>query len=192
MYGKFPVVTIMGLLNLPPNNCPFSFNVHHRHLIHPSLNRPHTPSQTASRSTQPFFHNILSRQTDRQTDRLIDTHTDRTLAILIESDALIIRRHWPMTDWNVYWRDKSWGGVPRLNVLSSTAAYHVCGRPKLTNRAATQTACYRRALCHASYPHQWRRLRGDRGRTVPSKKLGGGQRRYYPPIFRKCNYKLTH
>jgi len=32
----------------------------------------------------------------------------------------------------------------------------------------------------AQHFHQWRRLRRDRG-TVPSKKLGGGQRRYYLP-----------
>jgi len=36
-------------------------------------------------------------------------------------------------------------------------------------------------------------LGGTRWWPSPSpKKLGGGQRRYYPPIFRKCNYKLTH
>ena len=34
---------------------------------------------------------------------------------------------------------------------------------------------------------------GGTGRPSPrQKKICGGQRRYYPPIFRKSNYKLTH
>jgi len=36
------------------------------HLIHPSVNRNHSPLQTASRSNQPFFHNSPTGQTDRQ------------------------------------------------------------------------------------------------------------------------------
>ena len=34
-------------------------------LIHPYLHRPHSPSQTASGSSQPFCHNTLPGQTDR-------------------------------------------------------------------------------------------------------------------------------
>jgi len=46
-------------------NLPFPFNDHHPHLIHPSLDRPHSYSQTASRFNQPFCHSTLSGQTDR-------------------------------------------------------------------------------------------------------------------------------
>jgi len=45
-------------------------------LIHPSLDRPHSPSQkTASGSNQPFCHSALSGPADRLTDRQTDTHT---------------------------------------------------------------------------------------------------------------------
>jgi len=50
-------------------NCPFPFDDNHRHLIHPSLDRSHSPFQTASGSNQPFCHSTLSGQTDRQTHR---------------------------------------------------------------------------------------------------------------------------
>ena len=50
-----------------PHTCPFYFDDHHPHLIHPSLDRPHSPSQTVSGSTQPFCHNTLCGQTDRPT-----------------------------------------------------------------------------------------------------------------------------
>ena len=52
-----------------PQNCPFPFDNHHHHLIHPSLDQPHSPSQTASGSNQLFCHSTLSGQTDRPTDR---------------------------------------------------------------------------------------------------------------------------
>jgi len=45
------------------------------YLIHPSLDRPHSPPQTASRSNQPCCHNI--HFPDRQTDRPTDRQTDR-------------------------------------------------------------------------------------------------------------------
>ena len=49
-------------------NCPFPFDDHHPHLIHPSLNRPHSPTiPTASGSIQPFCHSTLSGQTDQPT-----------------------------------------------------------------------------------------------------------------------------
>jgi len=38
-------------------------------VIHPSLDRPHSPPQTASGSNQPFCDNTFSGLTDRQTDR---------------------------------------------------------------------------------------------------------------------------
>jgi len=76
--------------NLPPN-CP-PFDDYHPHLIHPSLNWPHSPSQTTSRSDQPFCHNTLSRHTDRLTDGIGDRSIPLALilAILIESNVLII------------------------------------------------------------------------------------------------------
>jgi len=39
------------------------------HLIHSSLDRPHSQSQVASGFNQPFCHSTLSTQTDRQTNR---------------------------------------------------------------------------------------------------------------------------
>jgi len=61
------------------------------HLIHPSLDQPYSPSQTASGSNQPFCHNTLCRQIDQltwQTDRWFRRmfHNMSTpLAMLIES-----------------------------------------------------------------------------------------------------------
>jgi len=46
-------------------------------LIHPSVNQPHSPSQTVSGYNQPFCHRTLSRQTDWQTDRHTHTETNR-------------------------------------------------------------------------------------------------------------------
>ena len=53
-----------------PQNCLFLSDDHHSHLIHPSIDRPHSPSQTASRSIQPFCHSTLfgPTHTDTQTD----------------------------------------------------------------------------------------------------------------------------
>ena len=62
-----------GTPQIYPQNCPFPFDDHHPHLIHPSLDRPLSPPQTASGSNQTFCHSTLFRQTDRPTDR----HTDR-------------------------------------------------------------------------------------------------------------------
>ena len=47
-----------------PQNCPFPFDDLHPHLTHPSLDRPHSPPQTSSRST------------DRPTNKPTDSHTD--------------------------------------------------------------------------------------------------------------------
>jgi len=51
-----------------PRKFPFLFDVFYPRLIHSSLDRPHSPSQTVSRSNQPFCHSTPSGQTDRQTD----------------------------------------------------------------------------------------------------------------------------
>jgi len=50
---------------------PFPFRAHGPHLIHPSLDRPHSPPQTTSRSNQPCCHNTLYWQTNRQTNRWV-------------------------------------------------------------------------------------------------------------------------
>ena len=50
--------------NSPPK-LPLPFD---DHLIHPSLDQPPSPPQTASGFNQPFCHNTLCGQTDRQTD----------------------------------------------------------------------------------------------------------------------------
>jgi len=58
-------------------NCPFPSNDHYPHLIHPSLDHPHSPSQTASGSNQPFCHSTFSGQIDRQIDTKAHTQTNR-------------------------------------------------------------------------------------------------------------------
>jgi len=60
---KFPI-GFNWMPHIYPQNCPFPFDDHHLHLLHASFDRPHSPSQMASRSTQPFCHSTLSRQTD--------------------------------------------------------------------------------------------------------------------------------
>ena len=57
--------------NSPPK-LPFPFDYYHDQLIHPSLVRPHSPSQTVSGSNLPFCHNTLCGPTDRPTDGLTD------------------------------------------------------------------------------------------------------------------------
>ena len=77
-----------GTPQIHPQNCPFPFDDHHPHLIHPSLDRPLSSPQTASGSNQPFCHNTLLR-TDRWGTRMFCT-ISAPLAMLIESDALIM------------------------------------------------------------------------------------------------------
>jgi len=61
-----------------PRKLSLPFEDNHPHVIHPSLNRPHSPPQMASRCNQPFCHNTLCRLTDRLTDRQL------TLALFYE------------------------------------------------------------------------------------------------------------
>jgi len=56
-------------IHVPKQNRPFPFVHVYPRIIHPFLDRPHSPSQTASRSTQPFCHNTLSGHTHTQTNR---------------------------------------------------------------------------------------------------------------------------
>ena len=46
---------------------PFLFDYLYPHLIHPSLDRPHSLDYMASRFNRPFCHSTPSRQTDRLT-----------------------------------------------------------------------------------------------------------------------------
>jgi len=66
-----PLVT-MGRPKFTPQNCP-SLQRSPSYLTHLSLDRPHSPSQTASGSNQPFCRSTISGQTDRPTH----TQTDR-------------------------------------------------------------------------------------------------------------------
>ena len=62
--------------NSPPQKkCPFGDLI--LHLIDDFLQPPDPPRQTASRSSQPFFHNTNSLPTDRRTDRQNDNELDR-------------------------------------------------------------------------------------------------------------------
>ena len=62
--------------------CLFPFDDLHPHLIHLSLYGPYSPSQTAPRSNQPFFHNSPTGSTDRptETDRPTDGIGDKSVA----------------------------------------------------------------------------------------------------------------
>ena len=64
---KSPLVTV-GRPKFTPK-LPLPLGDLQPHLIHPSLDRPRSPSQTACQSSWPFFHNSSAGQTDRQTDR---------------------------------------------------------------------------------------------------------------------------
>jgi len=62
-----PLVTMRRAKSTP--KLPFPFDDNHPHLIHPSLDLPHSPSQRASGSSQPFSTiHFADRPTDRQTD----------------------------------------------------------------------------------------------------------------------------
>ena len=79
-----------GTPQIHPKNCPFPLDDYHPPLIHPSIDRPQSPFQTASGSNQPFCHSTLSGQTDQPTDGIGGRCTPLALMvdILIESDAL--------------------------------------------------------------------------------------------------------
>jgi len=49
-----------------PQNWPSPFDGLYPHLIHPSLDRPHSPLQMTSRSNQLFYHNSPTGPTDWQ------------------------------------------------------------------------------------------------------------------------------
>jgi len=76
-------------------NCPFPFDDHHPHLIHTSLDRPHSPPQTASGSNQPFATvHFPGRQTDRQTDRWVgDSCVARALTLYLNSAYVVLYQY---------------------------------------------------------------------------------------------------
>jgi len=103
-----------------PQNRPFpSAHVDPR-IIHSSLDRPHSPSKTASGSSQPFCHSTLSGQTNRpthtQTDRWDRWQVSKKSAYarsIVESDTLIIQvgykilvqNRWNLVEVNIQWND---------------------------------------------------------------------------------------
>ena len=87
---KAPLATTMGRPTFTPK-LVFIYLRSPPHLIHPSLDRRHSLSQTASRSNQPFCHNTLCGPTDRSTDRWsrsVFRNINAPFAMMIESDAL--------------------------------------------------------------------------------------------------------
>ena len=83
----------LGRAALPPQNTTPSSWARGSHLMHPSLDQPHSPPQTASRSNQPFCFSTPSGQNDRPTDRETDRHMEmaqvctKSRVGLIMSDA---------------------------------------------------------------------------------------------------------
>jgi len=59
-----------GIPHIHMHNCPFPFD-DQDHLIHPSLDQPHSPPQMASRSNQSLFH-LTDRSTNGPTDGIGD------------------------------------------------------------------------------------------------------------------------
>jgi len=79
-----------GMPHIHPQNCPFPFDDLQPHLIHQSLDQPHSSFQMMSRSNQQFFHNSPTRQTDRMTDQPTDGIGDKpvpTPAYALHRDA---------------------------------------------------------------------------------------------------------
>ena len=73
-YATTSPLVRMGRPKINPQNCLFPSTI-----TTPSLDRPHSPSQTASGSNQPFCHNTLSGPTDRQTYRPTDKLGNRSV-----------------------------------------------------------------------------------------------------------------
>jgi len=102
---------------------PFTFNDYHPHLIHLSLDWPHSPSETSSVSNQPFCHNTLCKLTDRPTDRW----ARRQVRNISASLAMLIReqcaKKWtidskPLTVLTMEWRLLK--KVPKLLIYNNT------------------------------------------------------------------------
>jgi len=86
--NKFPI-GYNGMLQICPK-AALPFDDNHPCLIHSSLDWPHSWSQTASGSIQPFCHSTLcDRPTDRWS-RWMSRNLSTPLAMVIESNALII------------------------------------------------------------------------------------------------------
>ena len=115
-------------------NCTFPFDDCHSHLIHPSLDRPHSPPKTASGSTQPFCHSTLSGQTDRQTDGWSrrETCTNTRLRSIDYSDAANNNKiSWNFRNFKARFLadrtiGRAYGTVCRLSVCLSACRLSVC------------------------------------------------------------------
>jgi len=91
---KSPLVTnTMGHPNSPPK-LSLPLQHHQQNLIHPFLNLPLSPPQTASGSNLPFCHNALCGQTDGPGKCSVTWAL--SLTMLIESDMLKIHHRWQM------------------------------------------------------------------------------------------------
>jgi len=99
------------------------------HLIHPYLDRPHSPSPMSSRSTQLFCHNTFCRQNDRLTDRLTDILPDgpsRKLLMLTWQRATRLTRKMV----------KEW--VLELPAMNGIFVCHVCQFDNIARRCQTE------------------------------------------------------
>ena len=83
---------------------PLPLGGHGPHLIHSSLDRPHSPPQTASRSNQPCCHSTSYGPTnwqtdwDRLTDRIDDKSVRRALTLYWQSWSHWLQHHcWSST-----------------------------------------------------------------------------------------------
>ena len=66
--SKKSPISYNGAPHICPQNCPFPLTDSQTPLPTSSVDPSDLPSQTASRSGQPFCHNPLDRQTDRPTE----------------------------------------------------------------------------------------------------------------------------
>jgi len=77
LWNKVPIA-YNGMPQIHPQNCPFPSTITTPSNT-PILDRPHSSSQTASGSNQPYCHNTLSGQTHTQTDRQTDGIDDSSI-----------------------------------------------------------------------------------------------------------------
>jgi len=143
-----------GTPQIHPQNCPSPFDDHYSHLLHPSIYRPHSASQMASGFNQPFCHNTLCSQTDRQTVRAnVPYHersaryADREQRALQSADVLPIPGHGPRKWWP--------GGANPLPSSTSVGAIHVIGPSwKMLNQPAVSPLTLAVTENHKNCCHQ--------------------------------------
>jgi len=127
--------------------------------MHPFLDRPHSPPQTASESVQPFCHNTLFGQTDghTQTDRWSRRQVHNMsapLAILIESDALKTNQKQPFS---VMYHNAKCAKVLIPSVFSRVAIERIEGlRTDLSSSPSVQGVYYGKTVDWIWMPTLWR------------------------------------